>query len=96
MTPIEEQIAEVKREIALRKRVYPHRVITRAMSQDESDRHMERMEAVLRTLMWVETNEALIREWVAQRKGEASGNISRGSGDRSEAGGGERSGTIGG
>jgi hypothetical protein len=48
--PLGEQIAEVEREIALRKRVYPNRIATGRMTQHHADRHLAVMEAVLKTL----------------------------------------------
>jgi hypothetical protein len=54
---IEEQIAEVERELALRRQVYPRRVDEKKMSQNASDLHMRRMEAVLATLRDLKGNE---------------------------------------
>jgi hypothetical protein len=53
---IEEQIAEVERELELRRRVYPRRVEEKKMSQNASDLHMRRMENVLATLRAVRGN----------------------------------------
>jgi hypothetical protein len=47
---LEEQIACVKREIAMRKNVYAKRVLSGSMKQAEADREIARMEAVLETL----------------------------------------------
>ncbi len=59
--PISEQIAEVKRELALRERVYPSFIARGKMDQPEADKHMERMTAALHTLLWVEKNATVIR-----------------------------------
>lgn len=48
-----EQIAEVKREIAMRKRVYPRRIADARMTQEQADRQIAAMEAVLATLQSV-------------------------------------------
>lgn len=48
--PIELQISEVQREIAMRRKVYPHWVAVKKMTQADSDRHMARMIGVLATL----------------------------------------------
>ena len=48
--PISEQIACVKRELALRQRNYPKWVAAGRMKQIESDRELERMKAVLASL----------------------------------------------
>jgi hypothetical protein len=45
-----DQIDCVKREIAMRERVYPTWVDRRRMSQEQMDRELGRMRAVLRTL----------------------------------------------
>jgi hypothetical protein len=49
-TTLAEQIAEVKREIGFRERVYAHSVQNRRISQYEADRRIEIMKAVLDTL----------------------------------------------
>ena len=51
------QIEEVKREIDMRKRTYPHLVRKGAMRQGESDLHMGRMLAVLVTLQRLQHDE---------------------------------------
>lgn len=48
--PIEEQIAEVEREIAMRRRVYPGWVRAGRMDADTADRRIAAMQAVLDTL----------------------------------------------
>jgi hypothetical protein len=48
--PLSEQIAEVQRELAFRKRVYPRLVRQFKMTSGESARHMLHMQAVLLTL----------------------------------------------
>lgn len=59
--PLPEQIAEVRRELALRKNVYPKRVSSREMRQSEADHLTARMSAVLTTLTWLEENAAAVR-----------------------------------
>lgn len=59
--PLPEQIAEVRRELALRKNVYPKRVSSRDMRQSEADHLTARMNAVLTTLTWLEENAAAVR-----------------------------------
>ena len=46
-----DQIASVRREIGMRKGVYPRWVASGKIKQDAADREIERMEAVLKTLM---------------------------------------------
>lgn len=50
---IDDQIASVKREISMRHRVYPRWVDTGKMRQDEADREIAAMNAVLATLQSV-------------------------------------------
>jgi hypothetical protein len=50
MISIERQIKAVEREIILRKRVYPNRVMCKRMSQQKADEEIEAMQAVLETL----------------------------------------------
>jgi hypothetical protein len=51
MTTLEEQIAAVRRELALRERVYPRFVANRQMTKAKADYELETMRAVLRTLL---------------------------------------------
>lgn len=66
--PIAGQIAEINREIALRKGVYPRQVASGKMRQGEADLCMRRIEAVLATLMFCQEHEADIRAYVAAKR----------------------------
>jgi len=55
------QIAEVDREIVMREKVYPSWIARGKMQQSEADYYMGRMRAVLRTLKWLQINEAKIK-----------------------------------
>lgn len=67
------QIAEVDREIAMRRQVYGRRVNDRKMRQSEAELLIERMQAVRNTLAWLKDNEADVRAFVeARRKGRPS------------------------
>lgn len=57
---IDDQIAEVGREIGLRKNVYPGFVARGKMDQAEADEHIARMEAAYKTLKWVKANRAAL------------------------------------
>lgn len=48
--PLDRQIACVRREVSMRKRVYPRWVATSKMTQEEADRQIEAMEAAQLTL----------------------------------------------
>jgi phage gp16-like protein len=48
---LDDQIACVRRELALRRSVYRRRVLDKKMTQDIADRELAHMEAVLETLM---------------------------------------------
>lgn len=60
--PLQDQIAEVGREIGVRKNVYPTFIARQALSQKDADLQTARMAAVYRTLKWLEKHEARIRE----------------------------------
>jgi len=48
--PIDAQIAEVRRELAMRRYVYPRRIQSATMSQSTADKQIKALEAVLATL----------------------------------------------
>jgi hypothetical protein len=55
MIPIKEQIAEVARELAIRRAVYPKWVASGKLKQAACDQQITRMEAALETLKCVES-----------------------------------------
>ena len=57
---ISEQIACVRREIAMRRRVYPRWIESGKMTQAKADREIAVMEAVLATLEKLSEHERLI------------------------------------
>jgi len=65
------QIAEVVREIALRKNVYPRSVAAGKLRQGEADLCMQRIEAVLATLLFVQKHEAGFRAYIEQKNEDA-------------------------
>lgn len=67
------QIAEIRREIALRKNVYPIRVRDKKMRQVEADLCMARIESVLATLMFCQAHEADIRAYIASKRAGGDG-----------------------
>ena len=85
---LSQQIDEVNRELAERKRVYSHLVATRKLRQSVADFQTARMQAVLATLEWLQENETDIRAAVAaikerrraseQQHSEGEGNIAGG------------------
>ena len=60
--PLNRQIACVKREVSMRRRVYPRWVENGKMTQRESDRQLEAMEAVQATLQALQDAAALMVE----------------------------------
>lgn len=52
--PINDQIAEVGREIGMRRSVYKHFIAKGSMTPEEADKRTAAMEAALATLKWVE------------------------------------------
>ncbi len=66
--PIAEQINEVLRELAERETRYPLRIEERRMSQAQAGRQNQVMEAVLKTLRWLERNETQIKQALKGRE----------------------------
>lgn len=58
---LNQQIASVDREIAMRQRVYPSFVARGKMRQGEADYEIATMQAVKATLLWLNENETTIR-----------------------------------
>lgn len=56
--PLSEQLKEVRREVALRQRVYPRWIANGKMSQATADRHLDLMRAVAETLAKLVEGEA--------------------------------------
>lgn len=54
--PLDDQIAEIERELGMRRRVYPHMVAKGTYDQGQADRQVARLEAVLATLTWLKAN----------------------------------------
>ena len=61
------QIAEVRYELDMRRMVYPS---SKKLHESVKQLHMTQMQAVLETLLWVQVNEANIREWAAAQRRE--------------------------
>lgn len=55
------QIEEVDRELRLRAQVYPRLIRKGDMRQSVADMHVDRMQAVLATLRWLQENEAKVK-----------------------------------
>lgn len=68
---IDQQVAEVQREIALRRKVYPDLVRAGKLRQGEADLCLNRMEAVLNTLTYMREHRETILAAVAAKKGAA-------------------------
>jgi|SoiMetStandDraft_5_1073268.scaffolds.fasta_scaffold637579_2 hypothetical protein len=58
---LNQQIDEVKRELAKRDEVYPRQVQTGKLRQSIADFQVERMRAVLKTLEWLQAHEQQIK-----------------------------------
>lgn len=58
--PIEDQIAEVRREIAMRERVYPNFILKGRLTREGAKRQLDRLKAVLATLEAIEAKGRLI------------------------------------
>jgi hypothetical protein len=59
------QIEEVMYELEMRATVYPRLVAQHKMRESVAAMHSERMDAVMRTLLWLQTNEKAVRDAVA-------------------------------
>lgn len=66
--PIAGQIAEVRRELALRANVYPGLIARGKLRDTDAELCTRRMEAVLATLMFCQEHEAAIREFIAAKR----------------------------
>lgn len=66
--PIGSQIAEVKRELALRENTYPKLIAAGKLSESSADLCNDRMKAVLVTLLFNQENEADFRVWQRERR----------------------------
>lgn len=64
---INQQLEEVEHELKMRREVYPRRVSKGAMSKRDMDYRTARMEAVKKTLLWVQENETAFRAWVVEK-----------------------------
>lgn len=62
---IQQQLEELKRELAMRVQVYPRQVSTGKMRQSEADYHTARLVASIDTLKWIEANELTIKQRLA-------------------------------
>jgi hypothetical protein len=65
---IEDQIAEVKRELALRTNTYPRLIEAGKMHWQAAEQFTARMQAVLATLAFCQANEAEIRAFIRERR----------------------------
>lgn len=64
---LNQQIEEVERELEYRSKVYPRLYDAGKLQRSKGEYFELRMRAVLQTLNWLKTNEAEIREIMAQR-----------------------------
>ena len=55
------QIDEVKREMSMRDKVYAHQIAIMKMKSGEAEYRQARLAAVLKTLEWLQRNEARVR-----------------------------------
>lgn len=62
------QIAEVHRELAMRRSTYPRLIARGTMRESEAELCTHRMEAVLKTLMFCQTHETAIRAYIAEQR----------------------------
>jgi hypothetical protein len=65
--PLEHQIEEVERELALRTAVYPRLVAKGEMRGAVADDQVARLAAVVATLRWLARNEAKIKDMIRDK-----------------------------
>lgn len=63
---ITSQIAEIDRELAQRRQVYPRQVASRAMREGIANLQIAHLQAVRDSLVWLQANERLIKQRLAQ------------------------------
>lgn len=67
------QIAEVDRELALRRNAYPRLIASGKMREGEADLCTRRMEAVRATLQFCQAHETEIRAFIAAKRAQEGG-----------------------
>ncbi len=67
-------IEEIDREIELRRVVYPRLVAKREIRESVAALHIERLEAVRATLLWLQDNETRIKEALRHEPGQMDAN----------------------
>lgn len=72
LVSIEQQIAEVRRQIDRHKRVYPPLVSARKMRRAEADYTLSCLDGALGTLIWVKEHRAEILAAIPTMRGELS------------------------
>lgn len=66
MVSLADQIAELRREVAMRRNVYPKRIGGGAMTQDDADRKIGAIEAAIATLRFIEQHRDGLRALVVE------------------------------
>ena len=62
---LNQQIEEAEREMGLRRKVYPALVARGKMRASEADFFVERQQAIIDTLSWLQDNEDVIKQRLA-------------------------------
>lgn len=68
---LDAQIAEAKRELAIRREAYPRFVAARRMKEEEAAMHIDLMRNVVDTLEWMKKHEATLRAAVSKKENAA-------------------------
>ena len=72
MVSVADQIAELRREVAMRRNVYPKRVVAGAMTQGDADRKMAVLEAAIATLRFIEQHRDALRALIMELRDTAT------------------------
>ncbi len=66
-----EQAAELRREAAMRKAVYPTFISRGKLTEAEAEKHQARLSAAIDTLEWLARNESAVRAKIGEKPAHA-------------------------
>jgi hypothetical protein len=64
---LDEQIRELRREAIMRDHVYPKMIVRGQLKPDAAERYNRNLAAAIRTLEWLQKNEATVRRAIAEK-----------------------------
>lgn len=66
--PLSQQIAELTRELDVRRRTYPSQVMAGKIRRGEADHCTAAMQAAQETLLWLQQHERVVRDAIAKSR----------------------------